>query len=263
VPTLNKYSNDDGYYILARPSDSGNITYQLKPRGEQILEKVGYQDGEEIGWQVISALKVPNLVYTGDEGTTDNDISVDLDKEEIEALSEEDAKQLLDELSSVPRVGESQTDEIEEILGVSGKCGYKLDILGENVERTIQKQKIMNDRVPEIVSDDTTSEEGSIIMGMDMREFSGTKADYEIWIIGTLGKMFNGGVFMIRIGFNWSQGLIFCTTEADGELTTELVTNYQKLMADILSVVVTELESLGIEPGKPESLPALNVTSMD
>jgi len=264
VPTLNEYADEDGYYILARPSDTGNITYQLKPRGEQIVEKVGYQDGEEIGWQVISALKIPNLVYTGDEGAINNDTAVDLDKEEIDALNEEDAKQLLDELSSVPRVGDSQADKIQEILGVSGDSGYKLDMLGEHVETTLREQGIMNDRVPEIVSNDESFEEGSIIMGIDLREFENRQeTDYEIWIYGKLGKLFEGEEFSISIGFRQNKGLISCTTVADGKLTTELVTNYQKLMADILSVVVTELESLGIEPGKPESLPAPKVTRMD
>ena len=151
MPTLNKYADEDGYYILARPPDTGNITYQLKPRGEQIVEKVGYQDGEEIGWEVVSALKVPNLVYTGDEETTDDDISVDLDKEKIDRLSEEDAKKLIDELSSVPRVGESQIDEVEEILGVSFDCIPDTEEVTATIGRKLREQGVMDKRAPNVI----------------------------------------------------------------------------------------------------------------
>lgn len=262
MPTLNEYTNDDGYYILARPSDTGNITYQLKPRGEQIVEKVGYQDGEEIGWQVIDALKVPNLVYTGDEGTTDNNISVDLDREEIEALSEEDAKELLDELSSVPRVGESQTDEIEEILGVSDDTVPDTEKLMETVGLALHEQGVITERVPSVISDVENIGVTNFLITSDSHDEKDIM--FEITILGDLGDRFGErGAFLTKIQVSENRGIVSYDTEINIELTLDLITEFQKLMADMLPTIVSELESMGIDTGPPESLPALNVTSMD
>lgn len=263
MPTLNEYTNDDGYYILARPSDTGNITYQLKPRGEQILEKVGYQDGEEIGWQVINALKVPNLVYTGNEETADDDVSVDLDKEEIEALSEEDAKQLLDELSSVPRIGDSQINEIKEILGLTADSrpdSIELaDTIGSHIREFVIDKYVYevigaNGAFPNCIRVDVVCSN---------EEYNKSKLDYKILIRGVLGERFSGEEFKTQIGIREDDGIVSAVTKADEEITIVLVSKYQKFMADILPIIIFELESAGIEPGTPESLPALNVTSMD
>ena len=262
MPTLNEYTNDDGYFIRARPSNTGNITYQLKQRGEQIIEKVGYQDGDQIGWQVINALKVPNLVYTGDGGTTDDDISVDLDKEEIEALSKEDARRLLDELSSVPRVGDSQTDEIEEILGVSGGTIPDTEIVMETIGLALHEQGIITKRIPSVISDVENIGVTNFLIVSDVRD--GDNIILEITILGDLGDRFEKERgFLTQIQVSENRGIVSYATEINMELTIELITEFQKLMVDMLPTIVSELESMGIDTGPPESLPAPNVTSED
>lgn len=264
MPTLNEYADEDGYYILARPSDTGNITYQLKPRGEQIVEKVGYQDGEEIGWQVISALKVPNLVYTGDGGTTDDDMSVNLDNEEIDALSEEDAKKLLDELSSVPRVGESQTDEIEEILGVSIEYIPDTEEVTATIGMELHEQGIIDERVPDVIAEIEDIGRANFLIISEREAENEIAGDnyFEIHITADFGEQFEKGAFIIKIGVDKQDGILLYETEVKQDITLEIVTECQKLMADILPVVISKLESMGIEVGTPESLPPQSVTNM-
>lgn len=269
MPTLNEYANKDGYYILARPSDTGNITYQLKPRGEQIVEKVGYQDGEEIGWQVISALKVPNLVYTGDEGTTDDNLSVNLDNEEIDALSKEDAKKLLDELSSVPRVGDSQTDEIRDILNVppeseeSGKkqsggsslqelFGTSVDIdeVSTNLQKDIRETKSKSDQKTNNITIETIH-----VIGEDVgssEEERDNKILYKFKFLGIYNQVF----FSTCVNIRENIGISVIKTEIDTSLTVEKVSENQKFIAKILPIITSELESAGINWGSADSLPA-------
>ena len=266
MPTLNEYTNDDGYFIRARPSDTGNITYQLEPRGEQIVEKVGYQGGDEIGWQVINALKVPNLIYTGDGGTTDDDISVDLDKEEIEALSEEDAKRLLDELLSVPRVGDSQTDEIEEILGLTVDSQLDNSRLAATIKSRIVTEVITDKYVYEVIGANSEFPNCIRVNVVDVynnEEYNKSKLNYKILIGGVLGEQFRGEKFKTQIGVRENDGIVSAITKVDEGITTVLVAEYQKFMAEMLPIITSELESVGIEPGPPEALPGVKVTSMD
>lgn len=48
VPVFHSYVNDDGYYITARPSDVGNITYQTTSEADQLLSELGYGDEDDL-----------------------------------------------------------------------------------------------------------------------------------------------------------------------------------------------------------------------
>jgi hypothetical protein len=65
------YVNNDGYYITARPSDVGNITYQTSKEAEELLVEIGYEDGDDIPWGVINPLRAAGLVYTNGQGVDD------------------------------------------------------------------------------------------------------------------------------------------------------------------------------------------------
>jgi len=58
MPTLKAYVNDDGYYINARPSDAGNVTYQVDPSIWDFLEKMDYSHGSEIEWGLIKPFRL-------------------------------------------------------------------------------------------------------------------------------------------------------------------------------------------------------------
>lgn len=253
MPTLNEYTSDNGYYILARPSDSGNITYQLKPRGEQIVEKLDYKHGEEIGWQVINALRVPGLVYTGDEGTTDDNMIVDLNNEEIDALSEEDARQLLDELSSVPRIGESQMDNIEQVLGIGDNLDVKFDDYLTEVMDVVEKTDVVENSRTKNISDSSTM---AHFMATDEdrdgeTRMCGTSIDLEIkcGIDIIDGSQQDGGAWGdINIFLSRSRGIV----EYNSQITLEPgnsgeIVNYQCFLSEILFAIISGVEKTQLD----------------
>lgn len=261
MPTLNEYADEDGYYILARPSDTGNITYQLKPRGEQIVEKVGYHDGDNIGWQVISALKIPNLIYTGEEGQTDDDISVDISEKEIDALSEEDAEQLLDELSSVPRVGDSQTEEIKEILEVSDRVEFQLETLVGEIESKIREQGIVDERPLERSQTTGTLSVNFFTGYKDVRDekpvvtAGGAQAHFVVKLLGDIKEEFkndtlsdNPGFFDLTIYLSQTYGIVSWNVDIDTtSITSSGMIECGCILNDMLPVVISKTEDSGIE----------------
>lgn len=48
MPVFHSYVNDDGYYVTARPSDVGNITYQTTSEADQLLSELGYEDEDDL-----------------------------------------------------------------------------------------------------------------------------------------------------------------------------------------------------------------------
>jgi hypothetical protein len=120
VPTFNSYSSEAGYFIYARLHDIGNITYQVSPEGSYILEELGFGDGDEIGWPVIEALRIPGLIYTGGGGMSDHE---DMDVtasggSSAEGLSEGTRMELLEKLSQLNSVDSSQASKIEDVLDI-------------------------------------------------------------------------------------------------------------------------------------------------
>ncbi len=132
VPVYHAYADDDGYFIRARPSDAGNVTYQVEPLAATILEKIGYSDGDDIDWKVIDALRLPSLVDTGDSGTTEDKTPKPLNGTIADTLSQDDIKQLLAELESIPQVDEATLTEIESLFDVSLNESSQSNLNGRN-----------------------------------------------------------------------------------------------------------------------------------
>jgi len=68
MPKLWAYKDGSGYYIRARPSDVGNVTYQLESTAADFLEELEYEPGMEIPWGIINPLRAAGLVYTHNQG---------------------------------------------------------------------------------------------------------------------------------------------------------------------------------------------------
>lgn len=102
MPILKEYVNDDGYYINARPSDVGNVTYQVDSRLWGFLEELGYHHESEIEWSLVKSFRLAGLIYTEGSGV-DDDIDEDipeLDPSKLSQLSEPDIQELLDYIDS-------------------------------------------------------------------------------------------------------------------------------------------------------------------
>lgn len=95
MPTINEYADKSGYYIRARPSDAGNITYQIKEGGYPVIDERDLTDGDEITWQTIQSLKAADFIYTEESGTLGtDDFAPDPSQLENTELSETEARDL-------------------------------------------------------------------------------------------------------------------------------------------------------------------------
>ena len=99
MPKLKAYTGKDGYYISARPSNIGNITYQVNPNIWEFLEELGYGDESEIEWGLLKPLRVAGLIYTNNSGVSDDDEGVPgLDPTKLTAMSTEEVEEILNYL---------------------------------------------------------------------------------------------------------------------------------------------------------------------
>lgn len=122
MPTLNPYTNDPGYYIRAWTSDIGNITYKLKPQGWNIIDDWGELDnGGEITWQQINALKSVGVIFTEDTGVIyPDDEKFQPDPEQLDSmeLSDEKAVTFLDAILSHCDLSAEQIVNLCQMLGI-------------------------------------------------------------------------------------------------------------------------------------------------
>lgn len=114
MPTLNAYVNDDGYYINARPSNIGNITYQLTSPATTFLLDLGYTDNDDLPWGIVSPLRSIGHIYTNKQGVSDglNDESLDADL--LPELSDDEARKLLAYLNNQSDVPDSILTNLEQ-----------------------------------------------------------------------------------------------------------------------------------------------------
>jgi hypothetical protein len=77
MPTLKKrvgemstlHPRQTKYYILAKPPEIGNITYQVDPRAVEFLtEAREYGDDDKLPWSIVHPLRQIRDLYTLDEG---------------------------------------------------------------------------------------------------------------------------------------------------------------------------------------------------
>jgi len=246
MPTFNEYVDERGYYIRARPYNSGNITYQIKPTAEVILEKLGYEDGDEINWQTIQALKVPNLIHTGKQGTTDDDVDFTAVRESVDDLTTEQARTLLKELRSQATLSNSQSQEIEEILDVQSEL--QLSRLEENITGALEHAG----KAGELSSIAVTDYEFEVDVS-DQRDES-ENGLCNISITGSLGEPFNEpyqhGIFVCQ-----EHGVEHWRFRGNFDQSWGFKSEMYRQMGVLLPIIIEELEQLGIDPGSPKETP--------
>lgn len=115
VPVLHSYVDDDGYYITARPSDVGNITYQVSERAETLLSELDYRDEDDLPWGIINPLRSAGLIYTDSQGVNHNqDDAPDLDPTELPELTESEIQRLIEYFESRDDISEGVCDQLKE-----------------------------------------------------------------------------------------------------------------------------------------------------
>lgn len=114
MPTLNRYTDGDGYYIKARPSNAGNITYQIAPFAEQILRELGYDDGDNLPWEVIKPLRLADLIYTKGQGTSEEIPFPNRDSSKLGSIEWQKVTEIIEQILSNLDVSEAVKEDLLE-----------------------------------------------------------------------------------------------------------------------------------------------------
>lgn len=129
MPTVHEYKDGSGYYIYARPSDAGNITYQVTEGAEEFLRNLGCEDEDDLPWGIVKPLRMAEQIYTQSTGV---DPLIE-DSEDIPALHPEKLRKArADERAAVIEFLESRSDispstlkKIKAYLGVRSNNFFK------------------------------------------------------------------------------------------------------------------------------------------
>jgi hypothetical protein len=117
VPTFKSYVNKDGYYINARPSNVGNITYQIDPEAAAFVRKLGYDSDDELPWGIVKPLRVAGLIYTNEQGVAADDEGVPgLDPDKLPTLSDTEREKLAAYLDERGDVSAAVRDRFRSLL---------------------------------------------------------------------------------------------------------------------------------------------------
>ena len=101
MPVFKSYVNDKGNYIRARPSDTGNITYQTSPEADEFLQKLEYADDDCLPCGIINPFRAAGLIYTErQEAEPDVDNASESESSELTTISSDEVEKLLPYLQS-------------------------------------------------------------------------------------------------------------------------------------------------------------------
>lgn len=137
MPTINSYADKQGYYIRARPSGVGNITYKIKDAGNPVIWKHGLRDGDDVAWSTIQSFKALGIIYTEESGTLGpDDFEPDPEQLEKTELTEADARELFSIISTQFNLSRTERKEIRTILGLPLEIDF--EIIGERIKSHIK-----------------------------------------------------------------------------------------------------------------------------
>ena len=57
TPTLNEYTEKDGYYIQTLLPEVGYVTYKVTPQTGEFITEPGYSDSADLPWGLINPLR--------------------------------------------------------------------------------------------------------------------------------------------------------------------------------------------------------------
>jgi len=140
MPKIREYKNDPGYYIYARPSDAGNVTYGIDEVAYPIFNELGYEHEDPISWRIIQVLKQVGLDDTDGKGTTPDPDPITFETEESPDLG--DKEQFYELLKETKQLSAEDEEAVRETLGLSV----------ESIEKEKSKFELQN-RTPEGLAD--------------------------------------------------------------------------------------------------------------
>jgi hypothetical protein len=139
MPVFKSYENNKGNYIYARPSDTGNVTYQVTPKAEDFIQKLGYTDDDNLPWGIINPLRAAGFIYT-EEGTEPClDDAPELDPSELVTISADEAEKLLSYLQSRGDVPDEIHEQLRETIEESQTTNNDM-LESDNIDSVDEEQ---------------------------------------------------------------------------------------------------------------------------
>lgn len=140
MPTFKSYVNDPGYYINARPSDVGNITYQVDAEAADFILKLGYESDDELPWGVVKPLRKAGLVYTNNQGVTEDDEGVPgLDPSKLASMSKQEREELIEYLDGRGDIDDEVIESLRsQISGEKDDEEILADAMEERLEKSVE-----------------------------------------------------------------------------------------------------------------------------
>lgn len=154
MPVFKSYVDNKGNYIHARPSNTGNITYQTTPEADEFIKKLGYTADDDIPWGLINPLRATGLIYTEGQGSEVNlDDAPELDPSELATMSADEAEKLLSYLQSRGDVPDEIYNQLREVIEVNKDIEKLIDRLDSQTSSSKEVSK----------SEETNHDDGVVI----------------------------------------------------------------------------------------------------
>lgn len=176
MPTINRYVDGEGYYIRARPSGAGNITYKIKEKGDPVVWKHGLRDGDEISWSTIQSFKALGIIYTEESGTLGlDDFKPDPEQLEKTELAESEAQELFSIITTQFDLSPEERAEIRSILGLPPEQDFELvaDRLKSRLKSYVDTEGLL------VRPDRTVEDAAEVSISPSVTENS--SGDYDTW----------------------------------------------------------------------------------
>ncbi|WP_049905879.1 hypothetical protein [Halorubrum californiense] len=140
MPTFKTYVNKQGYYINARPSDVGNMTYQVDTEAADFILKLGYEHEDELPWGVVKPLRVAGLIYTNQQGVAeDNEDIPELDPSKLASMSNLEQDKLLAYLDGRGDIDDRVIENLRSQIGGSKDDAEILtNAIEDELERSVE-----------------------------------------------------------------------------------------------------------------------------
>jgi len=225
MPVYHSYVDDDGYYITARPSDVGNITYQTTTEADTLLTELGYRDEDDLPWGLINPFRAAGLIFTNGQGVkADLDDAPDLDPSKLDKLSASKAEELLAYFESREDIPDEVYNQLQEIIERDEK--READILGDAISAEFPDQGTHTKLIWKTESYEDISRIEISLYGQDIKHIlsvfsNNTEYKYvDEWsVVHEYGENWEG----MAKGFETQAGVMRAIAQVDDKLSFDLM----------------------------------------
>lgn len=260
MPTFNQRDSDGGYYIVARPPEAGIITYQVGSDADPIVEDYGLRSGEEISWEVIQALKAIRCISTNESGIIEPGDDFEPDPELLKeaSLSGQEAESLLDSIQKHHDLSQEELDVIYSVLGIEPPgidTGRVQNSLSQEVSSLIESEKFPIESTLKYDSLDEISVAPLVQRSEDQDRSDDLKISVNLISTSDIDNSEDLNLLCHSINVSHEQGIDEWLIGFSDTRSWDVRSEITQQVSHLLPIFISELKSLGIDPGAPEELP--------